>query len=522
MDISNRRYFKHASNTLITNEAPRPAGAESRLLSFFLRQCVSARRWLEGGIMFRQNNLAVVITMCWAVAGFLPADATAIPMTTGLTGGGQAQTTIQPSLALNPLIRITGNFDTLGEVVLFGGNFAPRGWAEANGQVLQIADHTALYAQLGTRYGGDGRTTFALPDLRGRTAIGDGAGPGLTPRTLGQKVGVESVSLTPDNLPAHDHGLPAGGSTDMTGGGQSYTNMQASLGLNYMVPLTGLFPGHGDTSIEPTLGFVELFTSNPFDLRGYVSADGQLLQISQNEALFSLLGTIYGGDGRTTFGLPDLRGRAAIGAGSGPDLSEQRLGQKGGVESVSMSAANMPGHNHTLPPSSDVTGNTGGGQPQTNMQPTLALQYLVAINGAYPDGDPDIGPILGEIALFAGHFVPRGWAVADGQLLEIIQNEALFSLFGSIYGGNGRTTFGLPDLRGRLALGDGRGVGLLTDWRLGQSSGVESLAMSVAQMPTHRHTYPAVIESAVPEPATLILLGLGLAGIGISRKRKRY
>ena len=189
--------------------------------------------------MFRRSIVA--LAMSWAMTGFLPADAAAIPLMTGSTGGGAAQTTIQPFLALNPLIRVQGDFDFLGEVTIFGGNFAPSGWAEANGQLLSISGNTSLFSRLGTTYGGDGRTTFALPDLRGRTAIGDGAGPGLTPKTLGQKIGVENVSLP---LPAHDHTLPSPPSavTDTAGGGgQTYTNMQPSLGLNYVMPLAGLF-----------------------------------------------------------------------------------------------------------------------------------------------------------------------------------------------------------------------------------------------------------------------------------------
>ena len=87
---------------------------------------------------------------------------------------------------------------------------------------------------------------------------------------------------------------------------------------------------------DPTLGFVELFAPNDFSLpSGYVSANGQLLPISSNNALFALLGTTYGGDGRTTFALPDLRGRTPIGEGAGPGLTPKTLGEKSGVENVS-------------------------------------------------------------------------------------------------------------------------------------------------------------------------------------------
>ncbi|MGD1846315.1 MAG: phage tail protein [Salibacteraceae bacterium] len=93
----------------------------------------------------------------------------------------------------------------LGQVVMFGGNFAPRGWAYCDGQLLSIAQNQALFSILGTIYGGDGRTTFALPDLRGRTPIHPGHGPGLSTFKLGQRSGMEYVNLNSNNLPPHTH-----------------------------------------------------------------------------------------------------------------------------------------------------------------------------------------------------------------------------------------------------------------------------------------------------------------------------
>jgi microcystin-dependent protein len=93
----------------------------------------------------------------------------------------------------------------LGQIKMFGGNFAPSGFAKCDGQLLAIAQNNALFALLGTIYGGDGRTTFALPDLRGRLPIDDGSGPGLTPRPIGQKAGAETVSITADTMPLHSH-----------------------------------------------------------------------------------------------------------------------------------------------------------------------------------------------------------------------------------------------------------------------------------------------------------------------------
>jgi microcystin-dependent protein len=100
----------------------------------------------------------------------------------------------------------------IGEIRLFAGNFAPRGWAFCQGQLLPIAQNAALFSILGTTYGGDGRNTFALPDLRGRSPMGWGSGPGLTPRALGEQVGTEQVTLGVPNLPSHSHGIAGNGS----------------------------------------------------------------------------------------------------------------------------------------------------------------------------------------------------------------------------------------------------------------------------------------------------------------------
>lgn len=99
-------------------------------------------------------------------------------------------------------------------------------------------------------------------------------------------------------------------------------------------------------------------------------------------------------------------------------------------------------------------------------------------------------PFLGEIRVFAGSFAPRGWAVCDGSLLSLSQNTALFSLLGTTYGGNGQTTFGLPDLRGRCVVGPGAGPGL-SPYDQGQQGGSESVTLSVNQMPSHGHMVTA-------------------------------
>ncbi len=175
----------------------------------------------------------------------------------------------------------------IGQVMLFAGNFAPRNWAFCNGQLLPISQNTALFSLLGTTYGGDGRTTFALPDLRGRAAMHAGTGPGLTPRPLGQRSGTETVVLSETQIPSHFHSIAGtasiqvgaegkgvalhdsptnnflgsitdgyrdtgsgatmnanaiGGTTGNTGGSQAHNNMQPFLVLNYIIALQGIFP----------------------------------------------------------------------------------------------------------------------------------------------------------------------------------------------------------------------------------------------------------------------------------------
>ena len=98
----------------------------------------------------------------------------------------------------------------LGMIILVPYNFAPRGWAFCNGQIMSIAQNTALFSLLGTTYGGNGQTTFALPDLRGRLAVSSGQGPGLSDRTLGEQAGSENVTLLATQMPAHTHTIGLG------------------------------------------------------------------------------------------------------------------------------------------------------------------------------------------------------------------------------------------------------------------------------------------------------------------------
>ncbi len=110
-------------------------------------------------------------------------------------------------------------------------------------------------------------------------------------------------------------------------------------------------------------------------------------------------------------------------------------------------------------------------------------------------------PFVGEIRMFAGNFAPRGWALCDGQLLAVSQNDALFSLFGTIYGGDGRTTFGLPDMRGRIPIHAGQGPGL-PNQKLGKKAGQESVTVNTNELPAHTHEFDAVnVAATATSPA---------------------
>jgi len=119
---------------------------------------------------------------------------------------------------------------TIGEIRGFAGNFAPRAWAFCNGQLMSISQNQALFSILGTTYGGDGRTTFALPDLRGRAPISEGTGPGLTPRPLGQRSGAEYNYLTSNQLPSHTHTVVGGGVMPVLGTATAIVNVNDSAG----------------------------------------------------------------------------------------------------------------------------------------------------------------------------------------------------------------------------------------------------------------------------------------------------
>lgn len=179
-------------------------------------------------------------------------------------------------------IKAQDNF--IAEIRIFAGNFPPKGWAFCDGQIMPISQNTALFSLLGTTYGGDGKTTFALPNLNGCTPIGFGNGPGLTPRSEGEQGGVDVVTLQTTEMPAHSHivnggslnvpGYQGTGNSDtpvnsysancpkaynstadtkmnttgstaeigVSGGNQPHNNLQPYLVLRYIIALQGIYP----------------------------------------------------------------------------------------------------------------------------------------------------------------------------------------------------------------------------------------------------------------------------------------
>jgi microcystin-dependent protein len=168
----------------------------------------------------------------------------------------------------------------IGEIIMFAGNFEPRGWAFCNGQLLSIAQNTALFSILGTTYGGDGRTTFGLPDLRGRLPMHPGQGPGLTPHSLGEQSGTETVTLTQANLPAHTHPATGiarafsgkGNSNAAAGNAWAKDAGVQSATYSSSAPDTDMKAGTVNVTVSPTGGSQPVPTLPPYTCISFIIA----------------------------------------------------------------------------------------------------------------------------------------------------------------------------------------------------------------------------------------------------------
>lgn len=290
----------------------------------------------------------------------------------------------QPSLALTQTIWSRGTKpepggparNTIGMILSFAGNFEPFDAFPCAGEIFAVAQYPELSAVVGTSYAGDGIHVFGVPELRGRTAIGG-------------EVGQDSP--------------------------------EGSVAMTWMVAAEGT----GIPGAYPMTGAIALFAgADPPG--GWLRADGSMLPVAQYTELFRVIGNSFGGDGKAGFALPDLNGRAGIGAGEGYGAPFVTVGEK-----VAGTPAGVPG---------------------------LGLPCLVNIAGGWTErtGDGSAPPtlsMLGQVTFYAGSDIPDGWVPASGQRLRIAQFPALYSILGTTYGGDGIQYLCLPDLRGRMMTG---------------------------------------------------------------------
>jgi microcystin-dependent protein len=264
---------------------------------------------------------------------------------------------------------------------MFGGNFAPVGWALCDGSLMAIDQNAALFQLIGTTYGGDGVSTFALPNLQGRVPIHQGGSS-----IIGLLAGSETITLVAAQVPGHVHtafGTSAGASTGgpagalyavtdsahqlyapaaagapavmapqtlSPGGGTRVAQQLDAVHchhLHHLVERDLSFPKLGATVADQFLGEIRIFGGN-FAPSGWATCDGQLLAISQNTALFSILGTMYGGNGTTNFALPNLQGSVPMDQGNGIGLTPRVVGEVGGVPTVTLLSNELPGHVHSF------------------------------------------------------------------------------------------------------------------------------------------------------------------------------
>jgi microcystin-dependent protein len=387
--------------------------------------------WSGGGCSGTATTCVVSISQAQMVTATFNAIQLTAPLVSSISQGQTSQGQVQ-ALGLNYYIATLGVFPSpngsaissgspyVGQIMLFAGGFAPTGWVPCDGALLPIAANAPLFSLIGTIYGGNGTTHFAVPDLRAHVPMGTGTLQGGT-------------------IPASSPGVSAVPLMSSVAWGATSQGQAQVLGVNYYIASYGFFPSQGGgsvTSTWPYVGQLMLFAGN-FAPAGWYPCDGRLLNIATNAAVFSLLGTMYGGNGTTNFALPDLRARAPMGVGA-------------------LTNPSNPPQSPTQVPliSSVVEGEINHGQIGV-----LGMNYLIAGQGIFPSqgggSANSSGAYLGQFLLFAGNFAPSGWLPANGTTLNISTNTALFSLLGTTYGGNGTTTFALPDLRGRVTMGVG-------------------------------------------------------------------
>jgi microcystin-dependent protein len=438
-------------------------------------------------------------------------DSFAIETMTDATGAAPPApiATEKPATTMTWMMCVQGMFPStgggadepyIGEVRLFAfdGATMDDDWMPCDGRALPINQNIALFYLLGTTYGGNGQYTFHLPDLRGRVPLGAGQGPGLTNRIVGQSGGV--VALTEAQLPAHSH-LIEGTSTGTAGNGAAVDNMPP-----YLVLTPWLWTG----AVPDQIGAVRWYAGT-INVPG-IPCDGAALDTGTYAALFSRMGYTFGGSD-STFQVPDLRGRIAIGQGQGPGLPPRLLGEKGGMETRTLTLADLPAHAHGhLGGSTSSTG--GPANPTEGMAPYLVLNPAIALEGLYNGSSylPAIGEVrfLGvtneQLALEAEAAEWRAWFPCDGTTVPISQHDFYWTRVGSLWGGN-EVEVGIPDLRGRAAACVGQ-ASSQPERTLAARFGSGSLLLTADNLPAHRHS--------VSSQTTTLLSRTFLAGAGSS------
>jgi microcystin-dependent protein len=426
----------------------------------------------------------------------------------------------------------------LGEIRWLAGEVVPDGWLPCDGRLLP--NEHPLFLALNNAYGGDA-SSFALPDLRGRVAVH--VGPD---RALAQAGGQEKVVLGAGQMAAHAHTLrasraegdladPAGSvwarsealgfsadpadasmnaqALQAVGAGGAHENAMPFVGLTACICAGGLPPDQDNFDPDYFIGEVRAmaFASPP---PGWFAADGQPLD--GGDILGAVIGTGFSAGGATP-AVPDLRGRTPI------HRSDARpLGHAGGAAEHALTLAELPTHAHAARAAAvpgdhpspqgrtwgvqaaglayasdpDVTlradsvSPAGGALAHDNLPPYLGLTLCVGAAGLFPateDQPASPDPFIGEVRMLAFDFAPEGWALCDGQLLDPNgQAAALFSVIGNRFGGDGATSFALPDLRGRAPLGAGQGAGLSAR-ALGETGGAERVSLEASHLPAHSH-----------------------------------
>jgi microcystin-dependent protein len=246
----------------------------------------------------------------------------------------------------------------IGQLMLFAGNFAPRGWAFCNGQLISIAQNSALFSLLGTMYGGDGQNTFALPDLRGRTPVGMGQGPGLSNIVQGEKAGSPTVTLLQTQMPAHNHAVP------MTGA-EVNINTTVTGTIKAGATASGNFPA----TKAATTGEVDIPVNKmggPL-VNGSNPSEGVLVTLPATTKIYTTAAANATYSGKA---VPVTKGEASI------PQTPLNLPVSGSVDVPISTKAPVVGN--------ATTAVAGSNQPVGIMSPYLGLNYCIALEGIYP------------------------------------------------------------------------------------------------------------------------------------------